>query len=468
MGLSASDILKKHDASIEGRTKSTGFDETDASKSGRESADMWVKGALPMAGAAAGAVAGPAVASALGLAKTLPYAPAIGEMIGGGLGEAGNQAAGITEPSGTAIALNTVAPGVGRLIPAAIQKLPTLLPGSTAAIRAGLVDRAREAPGLIHSPGVSYDKIPRQGQTGDFRVTALDQTGQTVAHLQNELQTPVPALTPPEYGKTIQPLLEQLDEAVHGAPAKFQKQAAKDKYGRTLPQTGLPKQPVKVADAKAPGFNLDEVLKVKEGLGKLIQDTPRGTLQGAYKQLYRSLLEDLENLPAPAGTAVDTWKQAQTTYKRELARADLAEVIERKGIKSVEGVDQFQADPVINWMKTDEKFQQRVSQADLKAIEKELRNLASFTGKRSNKLLSILAGTAMSGTAAGAAAGYVGADVIASALLNPTSRKLLTTWVTAGEGKIGRDAAALLSAASVGALGNSPETPPTPSPKPRP
>ena len=81
--------------------------------------------------------------------------------------------------------------------------------------------------------------------------------------------------------------------------------------------------------------------------------------------------------------------------------------------------------------------------------------MASFTGKRSNKLLTIIAGTFMGG-AGGAAAGYVTADVLAAALMKPGARKILTKVVTAKGGHAGQDLGAILSAALAGSLGNDP------------
>ena len=84
--------------------------------------------------------------------------------------------------------------------------------------------------------------------------------------------------------------------------------------------------------------------------------------------------------------------------------------------------------------------------------------LASFTGKRSNKLLTIMVGSLIGGGGVGgAAAGYVAADVLASALMKPKARRLLTKIVTAKGGRAGQDAGAILAAGLSGALGNEPD-----------
>lgn len=446
-------------AEVEGTdAPKTGFQETEPSKSARHSAAGWMGAAAPMLGSAAGAFAGPAIGAALGVTRIAPFILG-GEMVGGGVGEIANQAFGITEPNKLAVGLNTLAPAVGRTIAGVPQFLLREMPGANRAIRAGFVDAAHVLPTKHINPPSSkqlYSEIPLPGQPGAFRVTSMPETQQTLIHLQDEIKNPIKALESAEYGSKIQPVLEGIDQALSGTPAKFKTMPASGPDGKPFSlKTGLPSSEVKVTDAQDPGFDLNEIIKVKEGIGKLVGDTADGRLRGAYRQLYRSILDDLEHLPAPAGSAVETWKKAQQSYKLERAQNDLAEVIERN-IKSVEGIEQFQADPVRNWIRNNKDFQARVGPKKLAAIDKELENIAAFTGKRDTKLLSILVGAASGGTV-GAMGGYVAADAIANALLSPGARKIFTKLATANQGRALRDAGGILAAAQAGALGNTPE-----------
>lgn len=453
----ADDIL----AEYEGRNTEpqAGIRETEASKSARENASGWAKAALPMAGAALGAVAAPAAGAALGIARGARALPMLGEIAGSVAGEGLNQLTGITEPSAGNLALNAIAPVAGRAIGAMPQGALRLLPDSVKAIRAGLVDRATAAPNIIRTPPSKklYDQIPMQGGVGSFRSVDMPETAQTTLHLRNELDNPIKALSAKR--DSIKPVLDQIDGMLEGANRVVQPSPP---GGRPFSiQTGLPKQEEL---ARAPGLDFNELRTMTEDIGRRIRGTADPELRGAYRQLYKGVLSDLEKMPRPAGQAIDTWNKARTAYKKELAKTQLAEVIETKGIKSVEGVDSFQADKIIDFVRTNKDFRKRVDPGELAAIEKELRNLASYTGKRSNKLFTMLLGGTV-GTLAGGAgggisgvtAGYVLAEVLSNALMKPGARKLLTKLVTMNEGRAGRDAGAILAAGAAGALGNDPE-----------
>ena len=201
-----------------------GFTETELSKNARQNAVGWKGAALPALGAAAGAVAGPALGTIAGAGRLGLWALG-GEMAGGGLGEVANQALGITEPSKTAIALNTLSPVVGRAAAGVLQHAPRLLPNSVYAIRAGLVDRASEAPGnIIKAPDSKalYNSLPGPGEPGSFRITGMPETEQTIKHLRGELDNQTTPLAQTPYGTSISPMLNSIENTLYPTPTTRQ------------------------------------------------------------------------------------------------------------------------------------------------------------------------------------------------------------------------------------------------------
>lgn len=514
----------------------SGFAETELSKSSRHNAVGWKGAALPMAGAALGMYAGPFAAPMLRMGPS--GARLLGEMLGGAAGEAANQDLGITEPNPLAIGLNGLSPVVGRAMAGAIQHSPRLLPNSSASIRAGLVERAGEAPGKhIVAPDSQalYRDLPKAGEPGSFRITEMPETAASIKALREQDST-LPLLsrierrlegdpvtyrdvkatlpyTVVEYNTTTARLpytheTPRTSESViqgpggeHSVPkARFQgpegERVVTDKWGKPDAaetdiqrkqtdsldhidtevkyrdtQATLPKEVVKYRDIQArlpvepkrsPGYEFQEAVNLSEELGQLIRNTSDGEARGAYRRLYRSVLTDLETLPAPAGGAVEQWAKARESYKKEIARNDLTEVIEKASAPK-RGVPQLNADQVLKFIQTNKEFRKRLDPKELAGLEKDFANMASFTGPGSNKLLTILAGslagTVMGGpggAAAGATAGYVLADVLSAALLHPGARRVITKIVTAKGGKAGQDTGAILAAALTGALGNDP------------
>jgi hypothetical protein len=361
---------------------------------------------------------------------------AILEASGSGIGGGINQATGIEPPNGLQLAGRIVAPMAARGTMSALQQAPRLLPGASAALQEEAVGQARNIPSLIRPPAQSSDTL----------YSALEKAGNP----RMELPT-----TMSEMGR-LQKIEGHIAEGLKSEPLLTVIEGLKNKTG-------------------GGGMTFQEIKENLERLGKKIGSTTDAELKGAYKDLYKSLLTDLETASTKmGGEPAKLFQQARQAYRRELAQRELQDVITEKGItKQGEFLDQFNPNAVSKWMtstKDGQYFMKSVTPDELKAINatlKELSQVPTVPVKRgapigSGRRLGIVgAGGAVGGVAGGgmgAAVGMLaadkGAELISRALTSDTGRSVLLKVLRASGGQFGQREAAVVSAALAGELGN--------------
>ena len=242
-----------------------------------------LQGALPMTGAAAGtAVAGPA-----------------GTVFGAMAGEGVNQYLGITPADPSTIILNGVLPKagelLGRITNGAARWMGARLPGASPTLHEMAAEQLGKIPGAIQ-PTATAESLYKiaDGFSPRIEMPGLIATADKV--LSREQQAAA-GLKLPGLTKTA----ESLQSAAQG---------------------GMPFQDVRV--------NLRRVGdKIRE-----LRDTG-GEELGAYKQMWRAMMDDMEAAAAsgsPAEPAVQALKAANAAMKREYAAEELGDILTKRAL----------------------------------------------------------------------------------------------------------------------------------------
>jgi hypothetical protein len=219
-------------------------------------AGMATKAALPVAGQMAGRM--------IGAASPLPGGAMIGESIGGGLGEAANQIAGITEPSLTEIGVAMAAGPVTRTVFAGLRMAGSgFLKGFAG--RTNVADVAADVTAKMMNPKTPADKLWDIASQLQGQAVPVARTAQVVDDiLINEskaLSTPV-SQGIIETLKGIQPQLQggaKLDIKALVDGTKDLRTAASAAYKASNHRLGKALSDVRGAmldDAKASGFDV--------------------------------------------------------------------------------------------------------------------------------------------------------------------------------------------------------------------
>ena len=402
------------------------------------------RAALPTAGAVVGGM----------------VSPGMGIPLGGMAGEAANQILGITEPSLTQVGLQGIVPMAAKGGAAALQRAPKMLPGASAALQEEGAATARGLPNVIAPPARSSAMLYENLKS--YNDVSID-----TPHLVKEVNHLRAMEQKIAEGLKSEPLLKVtggLKEKAGATPAKMEAGKIVDAQGHPILR--------EVAPAKERGLTFGDFKENFERLGKKIGATDEPELKGAYKSLYRSMLDDLESASKLAkGEPAKLFKEARTAYKREFARMDFAEAIEKRGInKAGEYLDQVNPNAIARWIKSDDAkfFREAVTSQEMQSIERTLKQLSQIptvpvkrgapigSGRR---IATLGLGAGIGGYAGGGLGAAVGAyamdkgsDLIARALMSDTGRKALIKIVTANGGRFGQDEAALLSAYVTGGV----------------
>jgi hypothetical protein len=214
-------------------------------------------------------------------------------------GEAANQGLGITEPSGTSVLLNGVLPGVGHLLGqitnGAARWAGARLPGASSTLHEMAAEQLGKIPGAI-------------------------QPKATAESLYKIADSFSPRIDMPGLIATADKVLSREQQAAAGLKLPGLTKTAESLSGAA--QGGMPFQDVRV--------NLRRVGdKIRQ-----LRDTG-GEELGAYKQMWRSMMDDMEAAAAsghPAEAAVHALKAANAAMKREYAAEELGDILTKKAL----------------------------------------------------------------------------------------------------------------------------------------
>jgi hypothetical protein len=247
--------------------------------------------ALPTAGALLGGTVG----SVGGPAGT-----AIGAGAGAAAGEGANQALGITEPSVDSVILNGAIPMAGQLlgssVNAAARFMGRRLPGASSTMHEMAAEDLGKIPGMF-----------RPTATADQLYSVVDKFNGKVP--MTNLQ------------KASGQLLSKEEQAAAGLKLPNVSKTAEGLAESAGLEGGMPFQDIRV--------NLRRV-------GDKIRETREagGEEHGAYKTLFKSMMDDLDAAVAsgnPAQPAVQALKAANMAAKREYAADELGDLFSIKG-----------------------------------------------------------------------------------------------------------------------------------------
>ncbi len=367
------------------------------------------------------------------------------------------QATGISEPSVGQLATSAVAPGAGRVLASGLAQIPRVLPGFGYAARAAQVPMAREIPGEL-LPGPASKPLYDEVAAGNLREVLPEwpRLAETVKSLGHDVASiPWTKLQQDLQGTGLEALFGQISQTIKGTPAKIVKQKPTVSGKQESIPTGLPSQQVQVGEARQPGLTFEEADASIKGFNRVISRVSDDTLRRDYIELKKAMLDDLANMPVPESVPLNTWREARAAYKQEKNRMLLSEQLE-KSITNKEGVEIFNADKVLKWLRTDEDFKSRVSKPELQALEARFKDMARAEGPIMGRLMGIIAGTAIGGGAGGALAGYVAAEQFSQLLMSQPGRKLVGKMIQNPNASYFRKAGAVAGAMLGGAFDDQP------------
>ena len=330
------------------------------------------KAALPFAGGVLGGAAGTIAAPFLGPAG--PAAPVLGMMGGAGLGEAANQAFGLTESDPAAVMQTAGFAGAGNVMAGGAAKLARLAARGTRSGRAAIQDwavrTAQEMPPwlkpnttaaqayeqvALHNPDIAMPRTLAAARQLLKAEEGLSDPSGLILDVMGKMEraiVPPPPPAPPASG-----LLNQYGKAIPAPPR--------------APATAVPRP-------------FQEVFRETQRAKARIEEIGKrgGVEEGAFKLILKAMTEDMEaaaNAPGVQGAlpAAQALKRAVDIAKRHFAADDLSEQI-TKAISVQQGTNyqSFNAGQVIRWLKGTtheaEMFKKAVSPAELNMIESRL------------------------------------------------------------------------------------------------
>jgi hypothetical protein len=405
------------------------------------------RAALPTAGSLALGVGGQFVP---GL-STVP--PPVREAAGSMLGTGANMALGIEEPSWQQLLMSGAAPAAIR----GTGKVGSMaLPGARGARAAGLVEEAKQLPGILERgitgvPGDLYE----QARLLNPQVT-LGTTGSVAQEL---LETEAQAVKGTKYGR-VKAMATELSDLAQVAKAK---EVTEMRLSPILDDAGRPimrEEVLRVIPAKDGTIPLEQLDVVRKRIGALIGTETDPMERAAYKRLYGSLLTDIEQAAQKqGGEGAQALLEGIAQQRRVFAADDLRELISGPAgaisqPRPVDGLQTFNAAKVLKELERPHRGNELLVQfLDQHPDEKqEIVDLLTDMNRRNVKLrppagsmfgsgplvaraggaaaLAKLTGVMDPGTAAGIAT--VGSELISRALLTPAGRGFLREAMAQG------------------------------------
>lgn len=451
--------------------------------------DMIKKSLLPMIGGAVGAVGGQMVG--------IP-AP-VGGSAGAMFGEGVNQRLGITEPSGIQIALAGIADPAMRTLGAAYQAtkriLSRTLPGAGASLRTGAVETAQGLAKSIRPATPSeglYNQVRDINELvplGPIR-NAARSLEESESLLNKSVKSAVKEATPDlNVAQQINNLKKELDSLTQeslgtttpsplmaGKIAGIKKEIANLESGASVTATSeitgtAPSTIDPIANVRAIARKLSNLTSDIQGqdavpfrkvwgtmkeINDLIDGAKRqgGAELGALLKLKRGMWEALDKVAtSSSGRGMDLLKQANMTFRREIASDTVDEVITKNFGRALEGTEQLssRAAPAINALKdaikkdpflkdsfapgdfekiitTLEKIKTlpvRGAPAGADAGSKNLFRQSTIGGAAGGLIAGAMGAPVTTGVMAGTIAGVGGSMIISKALQTPIGRQIL-------------------------------------------
>lgn len=345
--------------------------------------------------------------------------------------ESVNQAIGVNEPSALEAGYAIAAPMAGRFVGNAMAAVPKLFPGVSDSIKAAMAPESRDLVSKLLPGGSSkalYEQLETLGPS-THRISVFPRTQAAVDELQKgadnipwgQLQTKIKA-------NGLEDLYTQINASLRGT-GPTTKKVAPTVGGKSL-ASGLPAQSVTVP-GKPAGLTFEEGRTATEGLRRIIDGTTDKIERGAYQKIRGAMLDDMEHAPMPLSGNTQTmqlWKEARQAAKMENARFHLGQATERAIIEK-DGVEVFNPNHVVKWLRTNDEIKKRVTPSEYRAIVNEYRMMASSAGHNMSKFTAMLIGGFASGGAGGALAGYLTAEQLSKAMMSETGRKAVRKLV---------------------------------------
>lgn len=392
-----------------------------------------------------GSVAVPAAITALTGPANLPFIP-LEQGLGSFLGEGFNQLTGITEPSLKQLGMSAIVPmatGYGMNAIRAAARLPA--------------DLNTAAPNIAKNQIKGYKPLTSASEL-------FEQAGQqgTLIPVSKTRSWAETVLSNPDISTTEKRALDSV-----------------------LRKTGFSE----FLKGSPDGLNPNRLQRVLYGIGKLTP-TAEGYEGGNLKQLFKFMMEDLDDAATSGKPGAATLQAARETFKREAVLNDVNKAINsaffvKKGVGSQ---GEFSANKILNTLnKTDDpgSLGQFFSQSFSKAEQKEIKDLFGFlntlpslkpgagqqygSGQFWNKIANAGAGSgigagagfAMGGPAGAAIGGGLGlmapeaanmGSTILQAWKMPGGRQLVRTLLTNSGGAASPHIAATLAAFVTGGM----------------
>jgi hypothetical protein len=399
------------------------------------------------------AIPAAAVAATMPFTAGMSLPAALGTEAAASVGaEALMQHSGISDQDNAALIGAGLAPGAGRLLAGTLAQIPRIVPGFSQSAKAAITPLSKELSRMVQA-GPKPSKEMYAAIQGNMKTVLPDwpHLGKTVAELGQHVDNiPWEELQRQTKGTGLDALFTQIETSLKGAPAKAVKQGPTSPGGASLKGTGLPAQAV-TTPAKPAGMTFDEARAAIEGFNKVIRTTSDSTLRGNYSQLKKAMLTDLETMPLPPGTPVQEWRAAQKAYRAEKTQMLINEAVERN-TPSKEGIEQFNPDGMLKWLRTNDEIKQRLSKDEMRRLTNTLKDWSSATGVTKSKLAAIAAGAIYTGGMGGALMGYVASEGLGKALMSDTSQALVRKMITTKSGDTFRQLSAMLTASLRGAF----------------
>jgi len=247
--------------------------------------------------------------------------PPVREAAGSILGTGANMLLGIEEPSWQQLLMAGATPAAARRTGNIASRV---LPGAAGARAAGIVDEATQLPtmlrrGVTVEPGAFYTAARTLNPS-----VALDDTGQVA---QDLLATEAQAIKGLKFGRvgTVATELADLAKQAGGTQVtELRLSPIVDDLGRPI----MREEVIKIIPAKDGSIPLAQLDVVRQRIGALIGLVKDPQERGAYKQLYGSLLKDIERAATQeGGEGAAALLQGIAQQRRVFAAQDLQDLI---------------------------------------------------------------------------------------------------------------------------------------------
>jgi len=276
-----------------------------------------------------------------------------GESAGGALGEMGNQALGITDPSLTQVGIAAAAPPAVRGAFTGLKAGLSRLPGAAVELQALGTKMAKEMAGKTITPSGTSDELftmlkqmsdqgAQQGHLGPIVIPSHNLLKTSKEILEREMRVPI------ESSRDAS-VMKLAEEAKH------------------------------LAETSPEGIDIGafQALKSRFGRDMSFDTTKPKSIQAANKQLFAALEQDLDAAAKAGGTpAADLLQAASQATKLEKTRDELADHIAKKIIQPQQntGLEYVNAKGLMQHLKTDKRIRglPMDQQDDLKATAQML------------------------------------------------------------------------------------------------